>query len=247
VLVSPEETLADEGVSEDDVAEALRLIEAARRARNLLGLPPVVPPEGPVQDPPAPVPVPEPEPPPGPTTREEREPTDPTRTGFRFGRPVTRRGQRRKSVRKPRERRADAYIESDAETERRAVEIVRRYAEDVLHARIVDVQAERKGWDLEFVLPRDRRRLVEVKGTTRGDLFRLTRNERRAALRNPEKYDLYWVAKARSPERAEIRRFKAIGRHLRDHMVEPVQWVVGGWTGLPHEVIQVSETSDSSS
>jgi hypothetical protein len=123
--------------------------------------------------------------------------------------------------------------------------IVERYGRELLGAEVFDVHKENKGWDLEFKLPDGTWQFVEVKGSSGDSAFPITRNERRAAS-DPEfrdRYVLYWVANAGSPITAEIRRFGAIGLHLTEDLLDPLQWEVFDWSALPHEVIPLSDDS----
>ena len=135
------------------------------------------------------------------------------------------------------------FIESDPDTEAKAMTIVSRYGREVLGAQVFDVHRDNKGWDLEFKLPDDSWQYVEVKGSSGDAAFAITRNERRAAS-DPEfrdRYALYWVANAGSPAHAEIRRFLAIGLNLTEDVLDPLHWEVFDWSVLPHEVIPLSE------
>ena len=138
------------------------------------------------------------------------------------------------------------YIQSDPDTEERAIEIVKRYGSEVLGADVFDVQPENKGWDLEFRLPDGSWQFVEVKGSSGETSFAITRNERRAASDSEisSRYLLYWVANAVSPEKAEIRRFPSIGLNLTEDILEPLQWEVYDWSTLPYDVIDLTEDSD---
>jgi hypothetical protein len=183
---------------------------------------------------------------------QERPPKTLISDDARFGQP--RMGQRRtRPQRGPRpvnaaERRGSGgFIESDPETEAKAMRIVERYGREVLGAQVFDVHQDKKGWDLEFKMADGTWQFVEVKGSSGDAAFAITRNERRAAS-DPEfrdRYFLYWVANAGSPTSAEIRRFQAFGLHLTDDLLDPLQWDVFDWSALPYEVIPLSENAGS--
>ena len=125
--------------------------------------------------------------------------------------------------------------------------LVERFGREILGAEVFDVHDQKKGWDLEFKLPDGTWQFVEVKGTSGDTTFPITRNERRAASDSEfrDRYFLYWVANAGSPNRAEIRRFPAFGLNLTEDLLDPIQWEVVDWSALPYEVIPLTDDASS--
>lgn len=125
------------------------------------------------------------------------------------------------------------------EVEKRAVELVTRYGEEELGLRVVDVQDQSLGWDLEFYRKDGSWDPVEVKGSAGRGAFIITRNELRAA-REHANYVLYLVSHLASPAEARMIRFPGVGEGLASAELEPVAWIVR-WDvlGLTHEVIPV--------
>jgi len=134
---------------------------------------------------------------------------------------------------------------ADAVIERLAVDYVRRYARSALEvAEIRDVQADNKGWDLEFVFPDMTEQLVEVKGSRGSGTFAITRNELNQA-RIHSNYVLYFVMDLASA-RPRLIRIDEFGRKVTDNRLVAYQWTVSGWRDmapieipvLPHAQLQ---------
>jgi hypothetical protein len=272
VLRDADEVLADEAVSERELAEAKRLLETARRRAR-------IPEDDESDGVPEPPPEPHDEEPSEPPRRvtPPREPTStdgdtesadeaggdapsPTKekSGLRldsdrvkFGAPKP--GPRREQ-RKPERRPSrltgmpggNARGEPDKEIEIEAMRVVTRYGREILGAEVFDVHDEKKGWDLEFRLPDGTWEFVEVKGTSGDASFALTRNERRAAsdTETGPRYTLYWVANAADKRRAEIRKFPEIGLHLTEDVLDPLVWEARYWSDLPYQVVPLRERTD---
>jgi hypothetical protein len=134
--------------------------------------------------------------------------------------------------------RASGTPRSDEEVERVAVELVSRYAREVLGVvEIRDRQAERIGWDLEFLHGDGRTELVEVKGSGGGGPFGLTVNELGAARRYDD-YVLYFVADVRT-ERPLLYRFDDLGSRVRDEHLSPASYWVSGWRELEPVLVEI--------
>jgi hypothetical protein len=262
-LRDADEVLADEAVSESELAEARRLLYSARRRARL--------PEDDEDEPPPDLHLdaaqgrPQPVAPPsdlaptdGDTQGEDEADTQSSTSTdpkpivdserVKFGPPKA--GPRRKPPR--RERRAprltgtpgtNARGGPDKEVEDEAMRIVTRYGREILGAEVFDVHQEKKGWDLEFRLPDGAWEFVEVKGTSGDASFALTRNERRAAADHETgpRYTLYWVSNVADRRRAEIRKFPGIGLHLTEDTLDPLVWEAWDWSALPHQIVPLRE------
>lgn len=116
-------------------------------------------------------------------------------------------------------------------TEKRAVDYVRAYADAELDvSEIRDVQAENKGWDLEFVLADGTEQMVEVKGSRASSPFVITRNEL-AQARPRTNYVLYFVFDLGSG-RPRMIRIDDFGSKISAEHLVAYQWTVPGWKQL---------------
>lgn len=129
-----------------------------------------------------------------------------------------------------------SFRTSNPETEQRAIELVIRYAVDVLRARVIDVQTQNKGWDLEFHFDDGTWAPIEVKGSAAQGNFVVTRNELRRARAYPN-YQLYFVTNLEKGQEHRMIRFPHIGA-VADDDLSAVAWEVT-WGSLQHEVIPV--------
>lgn len=117
---------------------------------------------------------------------------------------------------------------TDAVIEGLAIDYVCRYARAALEvAEIRDVQAEKKGWDLEFVFPDMTEQLVEVKGSRGSSVFAITKNELKQAQIHSN-YVLYFVMDLASP-RPRMVRIDDLGSKAKGSLLVAYQWAVVGW------------------
>lgn len=116
---------------------------------------------------------------------------------------------------------------TDADIEKLAVDYVSQYARMELEVvEICDVQAMKKGWDLEFVFA-DLVELVEVKGSRGSSAFAITRNEREQAQSHSD-YVLYFVMDLTSA-RPRMIRIDDFGSKATDDRLVAHQWTVARW------------------
>lgn len=133
----------------------------------------------------------------------------------------------------------------DVEAERRAIDVVKRYGRDSLGAiEVRDVQADNKGWDLEFHFSDKSWLPVEVKGSFGHGPFVITPNEWSAAQRYV-KYLLFQVVDIARPGTAKMRCFRALGERLRPGHVKSMSWMVTGWAELEPEQIPLEIPNQS--
>ena len=129
-------------------------------------------------------------------------------------------------------------------TEQRAIEVIKRLGRGLREvASVRDVQADNKGWDLEFVLRAGGFVPVEVKGSSGSGTFVITANELEAARQNPA-YVLYHVVNLTSPANAQIRVFRNLGARLSPTVMEAAGWAITGWRQLEHDEISLGRTHD---
>lgn len=129
---------------------------------------------------------------------------------------------------------------SDEEVERAAVATVCEYARRKLGVtKIVDRQADRIGWDLEFVYADGRQERVEVKGSGGKGPFGLTANELQAA-NSHDNYVLFYATNLRT-DRPTLYRFDALGSKIDEnhHLRASAYWVTG-WRELEPVMIAIS-------
>jgi hypothetical protein len=131
-------------------------------------------------------------------------------------------------------------IRRDIEAERIAVDLVSRYATEVLGAvRVVDRQADNVGWDLEFEMATGERIPVEVKGSAGDAPFRITPNER-AAAEATGNFTLYFVTGThRAAKQRRMFRIDRLGEQLSESHLQVTDWVVVAWESLAHEEIEL--------
>ena len=105
-------------------------------------------------------------------------------------------------------------------------------------ARVVDVQDQNLGWDLEFHMTDGTMIPVEVKGSSGSGPFVLTGNEWNAAREHPE-YLLYHVVDLTTPARTRMRVYRGLSDRLTEDLVRAAGWAVTGWRSLEPEEIPV--------
>jgi len=132
-----------------------------------------------------------------------------------------------------------ATAASGKRTEETAVDIVTRFGRGLSSvARVVDVQDQNLGWDLEFHMTDGTMIPVEVKGSSGSGPFVLTGNEWNAAREHPE-YLLYHVVDLTTPARTRMRVYRGLSDRLTEDLVRAAGWAVTGWRSLEPEEIPV--------
>ena len=127
--------------------------------------------------------------------------------------------------------------ENDQRVERFAVEYVEEYAYRELGVeQVVDRQADRCGWDLEFIYGDRVRELVEVKGSRSDASFEITANELEKS-REHENWILYFLAN--QAEAPILYRFAGFGALAARPHLQARSWAVTGWRSLSPEVIEI--------
>lgn len=128
---------------------------------------------------------------------------------------------------------------SDEETEQRAIEYVTAYALRELGVeQVIDRQADKVGWDLEFHHASGAIDLVEVKGSGGSGPFGLTVNELTQA-RAHDNYVLFFLADQRA-EHPILYRFDDLGARIKEEShLRAASWWVKGWRELNPLMIKV--------
>jgi hypothetical protein len=121
------------------------------------------------------------------------------------------------------------------EIELKAMAVAERYGYAIEKAeKVLDVHAENKGWDLEFHLSGGEVIPVEVKGSSGRSPFVITKNEWRAA-REHDNFLLIHVVNIADPDRAVLRVFRGLGEKLTEQHLAVTSWVVRDWSALGPE------------
>ena len=120
-----------------------------------------------------------------------------------------------------------------------AIDIIKRYGEEVLGVAIKDRQSENIGWDLEFHYPDGRRELVEVKGSQHDEGFIVTRNELEAARSEPN-HILFFVHNLRGMNGPSIAWFDDFGTDVNEEHLKAISYDVRKWRTLGHKVIDIT-------